>query len=74
VFGVLPALALPTRGDALGYLGGFGVGAILAMTAFAALVGMVASRAGQRSRDTYRHVLYACSLAALVVGGYWLVG
>jgi ABC-type nickel/cobalt efflux system permease component RcnA len=74
VFGVLPALALPGRGDALAYLGGFGIGAVLAMTAFAAAVGVLAHRAGQRGRHTFRRMLYACSLGALAVGGYWLVG
>ena len=38
-FGVLPALALPTRGAALTYIGAFGVGTVLAMTIFAAVVG-----------------------------------
>jgi ABC-type nickel/cobalt efflux system permease component RcnA len=74
VFGVLPALALPGRGDALAYLGGFGIGAVLAMTAFAAAVGVLAHRAGQRGRHAFRRMLYACSLGALAVGGYWLVG
>ena len=73
VFGVLPALALPGRGDALAYLGGFGAGAVLAMTAFAAAVGLLAHRAERRGRHTFRRLLYACSFGALAVGGYWLV-
>jgi hypothetical protein len=73
LLGVLPALALPTEAAALWYLGGFGVGAILAMTAFAALVGVVAVRAARRGLNAYRGVLYACSVSAFLVGGLWLV-
>jgi hypothetical protein len=74
LFGVLPALAMPTGTAAMIYLGGFGLGAIGAMTAFAALVGMLASGSRRQGAQTYRGFLYACSMAALVVGGVWLVG
>ena len=73
LFGILPALALPTNTDAVTYLAGFGAGAILAMTAFAGVVGMLAARAGQRGLVTHKSVLYACSFSALVVGSFWLV-
>lgn len=74
LFGVLPALAMPTRAAAVIYLGGFGIGAIAAMTAFAALVGLLATGARRRGSHVYERLLYACSAAALVVGGLWLVG
>lgn len=73
LFGVLPALALPTRGAASLYLGGFGIGAVAAMTAFAAIVGVVARGAGRRSQHAYRGMLYTCSASALIVGGVWLI-
>ena len=73
LFGVLPALALPTQLAAVTYLAGFGVGAVLAMTAFSALVGVVAVSAARRGVNAYRSVLYACSLSAVVVGSFWLV-
>ena len=73
LFGVLPALALPTQLAALAFLGGFGVGAVLAMTAFSALVGAIAIRATRRGVNAYRGVLYACSLSAVLVGGFWLI-
>jgi len=73
LFGVLPALALPTRAGAAVYLGGFGIGAVAAMTAFAAVVGVLARRAGRRGQDAYRGMLYACSASALIVGGVWLI-
>ena len=73
LFGVLPALALPTQLAAFSYLGGFGVGAVLAMTAFSALVGAISVSAARHGVNAYRGVLYACSLSALVVGGFWLM-
>jgi hypothetical protein len=74
LFGVLPALALSTRLDAAAYLGGFGIGAIAAMSAFAALVGLIAQRAGRRNLGAHRGFLYACSISAVLVGGFWLIG
>ncbi|MGE3277434.1 MAG: High-affinity nickel transporter [Vicinamibacterales bacterium] len=73
LFGILPALALPTQSAALAYLSGFGVGAVTAMTAFAAAVGALATRVGQRGARAYGHLLYASSWAAVAVGGFWLV-
>lgn len=72
LFGVLPALAFPTAFEAAGYLAGFGAGAILAMTAFAALVGVIATGTSRRSAAAHQGLLYACSAAAVVVGGVWV--
>jgi sulfite exporter TauE/SafE len=72
LFGVLPALAFPSTLEAAAYLGGFGTGAIVAMSAFAALVGMVSTRTNRRSAAAYQGLLYACSAGAVVVGGFWL--
>ncbi|MBY0497118.1 MAG: High-affinity nickel transporter [Cyanobacteria bacterium] len=69
LFGVLPALAFAVRADAVVYLAGFGIGAIVAMAVFAAGVGLVAIRFGQ-----FKGLLYASSATALVIGGVWLVG
>ena len=73
LFGVLPALAFSARIDSMLYLAGFGVGAMAGMTAFAAGVGLIAIRSGNDHRR-YRGLLYASSAAALVIGGFWLVG
>ena len=40
LFGVLPTLAFTSRADGLWYLAAFGVGAVLAMTGFAAVLGV----------------------------------
>ena len=74
LFGLLPALALPTVRDQILYLGGFGAAAVVGMTAFASVVGMLAVSAACRSITGYRGLLYACSVSALLVGGFWLVG
>lgn len=73
LFGILPALALPTELAAAAYLGGFGAGAVLGMTVFSACVGAIAAAAARRGVNAYRGLLYACSAAAFVVGGFWLV-
>ena len=72
LFQVLPSLLFASRLDAAGYLMGFGVGAVGAMTAFSALVGSAALVAGRSHAVVRRAVLYAASAAAVVVGGAWL--
>jgi hypothetical protein len=73
LFGVLPALALPTRAASMLYLAGFGIGAIAGMTAFATVMGMLSHRLGRHHPRSFSGLLYASSFAALVVGGVWLV-
>lgn len=72
-FGVLPALAFSSRAEGLSYLAGFGAGAVAGMTAFAALVGWATIRARRRAVTLHRGLLYTCSAAAVVVGGFWLI-
>ncbi len=72
LFGVLPSLMFASRVDAGLYLAGFGAGAIAAMTAFAAMIGTVATVSGRSSASVRRAILYATSLAAVAVGGVWL--
>lgn len=70
-FGVLPALALPSTAASLLYIAAFGSGTIVAMTAFAAVVGV----AGQRGRGRHfpqRAMLVSAALLAITVGGIWL--
>jgi hypothetical protein len=69
--GVLPALALPTRAAALTYIGAFGVGTVVAMTAFAALTGFIAGR--QHAFAAHRAMMAAAAVVAIVVGAVWLV-
>lgn len=70
--GVLPAMAFPTASQAVAYLVSYGVGTVLAMAVFSAVVSLLARRVETRRADAYRTVMTACSVVALVVGGYWL--
>ncbi|MEO7157852.1 MAG: High-affinity nickel transporter [Vicinamibacterales bacterium] len=74
LFGVLPALAFVDRAESIFYLGGFAIGAIAGMSAFAAGMGLLALRLGGNQQRRFRGLLYASSAAALVIGGFWLVG
>jgi hypothetical protein len=70
--GVLPALALPGLAASLGYLGGFGLGTIAAMSGFATVIGLIAARTQHRGPTATRWLLSACSTFALLVGIAWL--
>lgn len=72
-FGVLPALALPTRAGALTYIGAFGAGTVLAMTSFAAVMGWLGQRVGPRVVPERVLMRVAAGLAT-AVGVFWLVG
>jgi hypothetical protein len=64
--GVVPALALPTRSAAIGYIAAFGAGSILAMAGFAAALG---AAPGPRVR---RALMLSAAVVAFLVGGTWL--
>src|SRR5262245_6938690 len=72
VLGVIPALALPGLAASLGYLGGFGVGTVAAMTGFAMVAARIAARAQLRGSMAMRWLLSAWSTLALIVGIAWL--
>jgi hypothetical protein len=72
LLGVLPALALPSASASIGYLAGFGVGTVAAMSAFAGGVGLLDGMIdGPRHR---RWLLSASSALAIVVGLVWIRG
>jgi hypothetical protein len=73
LFGILPSLAFTSRADSAIYLIGFGSGAIVGMTAFAAGIGALSLRIGGHQQRRYSGLLYASSAVALMVGGFWLV-
>ena len=72
LLGVLPALALNTS-DAVLYLAAYGVGTITAMVIFALLVGGFSAAAGQAGVRWTRGLMTFASVAAIVVGVYWLI-
>ena len=71
-FGVLPALALPTAGASLIYIGAFGAGTVAAMTAFAAAVGVGTLRV-KNGAVAHRVMMAAAATLAIVAGGVWLI-
>ena len=71
-FGVIPALALPSRTSALVYIGAFGIGTIAAMTIFAAVVGAAAAHT-RPSAAAHRAMMLTAATLAILVGGFWLV-
>jgi ABC-type nickel/cobalt efflux system permease component RcnA len=71
--GVLPALALPTMVLAVTYVVAFGIGTIISMGVFAALMGALARRPAFDGARAYRGLVASCSVAAMVVGVVWLV-
>lgn len=70
------ALSLPGAFPAFAYVLFFGLGAMLAMTGFTALIGAYARAASTRDgfsfSDRYRWMLRASSFAAISVGLIWL--
>ena len=70
--GVLPALALPTRGEAIAYIGAFGVGTVVAMTAFAAIIGSAGTHV-RHGTTLYRGMMRAAAMLAIAVGAFWLI-
>lgn len=71
LWAALPALALP-RDAAIAYLGGYGLGTVLAMAAFTSALGLLGARAGRRSTAALRALAGASGLAAIAVGVWWL--
>jgi len=72
LLGILPALAFPTRTQAIGYLLAFSIGTIVAMMVFSSMIGQAARRSAFSGPLAYRALMFSCSAAAIGVGGYWL--
>ncbi len=67
------ALAFPTRVQTLTYIGTYVLGTVTAMSFFSLLVGWIAARWAVGSQMAYRNLMVACSVVALLLGGYWLL-
>lgn len=72
LLGVLPALALPAPWASFTYLAGFGLGSVVAMVAYAWLLGWAAGMRPSQPRIR-QALLGASSVVALTVGGVWLI-
>jgi len=72
LFGVIPALALPSLGLSATWLLLFGVGTIVTMMAFAGILGMIVHGMAHRIDRLYRGALCACSVVTIGIGCWWL--
>ena len=70
--GILLALAFPTLAGVLTYVAGFVVGTLLAMTAFAAGIGWLATARGNNPRMQQGFILLSSSCSA-IIGCWWLL-
>lgn len=73
ILGLFPALALSSRASSLAYMGGFGLGAIVAMVAFASVLSLAAIRLAAFGGRGYQALLGGTSAASIVLGGFWLI-
>lgn len=71
--GVLPSLALPTGRETGGYLAAFALGTVLAMTTFAAAIGLAAPGRTERGLRAYRWLLGGASGLCALTGAAWIV-
>ncbi len=72
LFGVLPALMLPTRLAAMSYVIAYGLGSIAAMSIFAWLIGNVVYKLMKKSVLAYNWTLGFFAATAIGVGIFWL--
>lgn len=72
LFGVIPALLLNSQGKTLLYLVSYGTGTVAAMICFAAVVGLINQRCMQAGQAAYQRFALGCSVAAALLGVYWL--
>lgn len=69
----LPVIGFSTQFDSMKYIIGFGVGTILAMVAFAFVIGKIANLSKQDHNDLFfKGIRFAGGLFAFIVGIYWL--
>jgi hypothetical protein len=68
LLGVVPSLALPPL-EASIYLVAYFVAAVLSMTGFGGLVGLISRHRGPKM---LRGVMYTASSAAIVIGAFWV--
>jgi sulfite exporter TauE/SafE len=71
--GVLPALAFPSKAEAIIYLCSYGVGTVVAMISFASVVGFLSRGVLRQGGWAYRSLMATISAGAMGVGGYWLL-
>jgi len=70
---LLPVLSFETNFEGVQYVFGFGIGTILAMSAYALIVGKIASYSKQEHNTLFlKGIRFAGGLFAILIGLYWL--
>ncbi len=71
--GLLPTLAFESQFDSAMYLTGFGIGTILAMVVFSAILGLIAAKANQSKKDfLFQAINGIAGISAIFVGIFWI--
>jgi len=74
IFGILPTLALPSKIDAVFYLGGFALGTIVVMILYSFVLGMISHKISEKNKTrVLRRVKIAGGILAIGVGIYWIL-
>jgi ABC-type nickel/cobalt efflux system permease component RcnA len=69
----LPVLSFEDNTEAFGYISGFGMGIVLAMTLYTFVIGKVASLARNGHNEVFfKGIRFAGGLFAIVIGIYWI--
>jgi len=71
---VIPALAFPSALQTVGFLVSYGLGTVMAMLVFSSVMGELAGRFARLGARAYGTFLVGCSVLAMAIGGWWLVG
>lgn len=70
---LIPALSFENSFEGIQYITGFGVGTVLAMTAYALVLGKVSSHSKQEHNTIFfKGIRFAGGLFAIIIGVYWL--
>ncbi|MBI9040406.1 sulfite exporter TauE/SafE family protein [Lutibacter sp.] len=69
----LPVIGFSSKLDSVKYIIGFGIGTLIAMMAFAMVIGKVAAYSKQDHNETFfKGIRLAGGLFALIIGVYWI--
>lgn len=70
----LPVLGFEKQTDSLAYIGGFGIGTVLAMAVFTLVLGRISELAGNWHHPLFfKGIRIAGGLFALIIGIYWIL-
>ena len=70
----LPVLGFDKQGDSVAYIGGFGIGTVLAMALFTLVLGRISELAGNWHHPLFfKGIRIAGGLFALIIGVYWML-